>query len=632
MPKRNILAHIPHKRFLPSIDAINDDSDCQEKKSGHLSTIGEDSTLNGNGTNEESVDELDGLRSSIADSELHLNLGSGDEEEDEEDVDDEPKKLPKEIYTDRLTYVDSEYPPDPETQRNTLHNALMYQLSDDELNELKRSGSAERLMLSPELNAVGSHDSGLLSSDEDQLLTNPTPMSLNSSTHSILKSPYGSPSSFNKLGNSSSGQVQEPVHHKREPLTADTNFEKGVSFDTLNNEDVVVYKTQFILVTKHQHFKFNRTSKTFLVGYEPEDEASQLAIRWTIDELLSDGDTMVCLVVLPTTSKMITDESYHHKEGEKMLARLAKMNYNDKKLKIVLEYKVGEVSFMIRRAIREYYDCSALIVGMNDVQKPTWRSLIGSAKNKTIAKYFLQYSRIPIVVVNPFYIPRAIIGGNKASGFPAGNPAMRLITSASVSTSTTMSATESNSSTYESSLMSPIRQKVANLDLASEIPLAIRQSNQQSQHKPASKTPALLTATSSTSTSASVTPDVQTNPTSPSPSTSPPKITISKTKFKDKLFTYHPSDYPYGNPDPNSPLHPVYSTESASLYSIHSNGSTGNGRISRFMRIGGGSRESSASRDRSRSQSQSGGANRFSSPVRTMSPFRFLKRKVNNGS
>ncbi|GME75181.1 unnamed protein product [Ambrosiozyma monospora] len=393
MPKRNILAHIPHKRFLPSIDALNDDSEYQEKKSGHLSTIGEDSTLNvNNGTKQQdSVDELDGLKSSIADSDLHLNLGSGGEEDDaeEDEVDDEPKKLPKEIYTDRLTYVDNEYPPDPETQRNTLHNALMYQLSEDELNEMsemKRSGSAERLMLSPELGATG-HDSGLLSGDEDHLLASPTPMSLDSSTHSILKSPDGH-STLN------SGQLhshsQDPVvHHKREPLTADTNFEKGVSFDTLNNEDVVVYKTQFILVTKHQHFKFNRTSKTFLVGYEPEDEASQLAIRWTIDELLSDGDTMVCLVVLPTTSKMITDESYHHKEGEKLLARLAKMNYDDKKLKIVLEYKVGEVSYMIRRAIREYYDCSVLIVGMNDVQKPTWRSLIGSSKNKTIAKFYI---------------------------------------------------------------------------------------------------------------------------------------------------------------------------------------------------------------------------------------------------
>ncbi|KAH3671312.1 hypothetical protein OGAPHI_000535 [Ogataea philodendri] len=251
---------------------------------------------------------------------------------------------------------------DQTTKRNTELNAMLYQVSEDQFETSSMESSVpERLLMSPSLSPQGSTDTSLPSLSVDDTLDH---------------------------------------HSKRHILKGSRTFEKGVSFENMSNEELDYTKLQFILVTKHHEFHFDRTSRTFMCGYD-NNECSLVALKWTIDEMLNDGDTLVCLRVLAKETAILDAKPDYKEEGEQILESIAKLNSKDKKIKIVLEFKVGKVPEMITRAIREY-DPVILIVGAHKEQKTGIRAMISS---KSMSKYCLQYARVPVTVVNPLYHP-----------------------------------------------------------------------------------------------------------------------------------------------------------------------------------------------------------------------------------
>ena len=70
-------------------------------------------------------------------------------------------------------------------------------------------------------------------------------------------------------------------------------YQRGVSFDTFDNRDATDFS--LTLNYKHKDFQYTRRSRTFLCGTDDKDY-SEFALEWLIDELLDDGDEIVCLV------------------------------------------------------------------------------------------------------------------------------------------------------------------------------------------------------------------------------------------------------------------------------------------------------------------------------------------------
>src|SRR2546423_13428826 len=90
------------------------------------------------------------------------------------------------------------------------------------------------------------------------------------------------------------------------PIGLSSKFQSRVSFDTFNNKDATDFS--LTLNAKHKNYNYTRRSRTFLVGTD-ENEYSDYALKWLIEELVDDGDEIVCLRVVDKDSKVATVSS-----------------------------------------------------------------------------------------------------------------------------------------------------------------------------------------------------------------------------------------------------------------------------------------------------------------------------------
>lgn len=90
----------------------------------------------------------------------------------------------------------------------------------------------------------------------------------------------------------------------RPPFLRMKSMERGISFDTSPHG----HQKSYTLKAKHPLFKFRRTNKTFLVGYNDDLESTK-AIEWLFDEMIINGDTIVVLQVLDEKQHVSIDKS-----------------------------------------------------------------------------------------------------------------------------------------------------------------------------------------------------------------------------------------------------------------------------------------------------------------------------------
>lgn len=131
-------------------------------------------------------------------------------------------------------------------------------------------------------------------------------------------------------------------------------FQNRVSFDTFDNRDVKDFS--LTLNSKHKDYKYTKRSRTFLCGTDQNDY-SEFALEWLIDELVDDGDEIVCLRVVEKDSKISSgaaiEEGRYRTEAQKLLEQvIAKNNDEDKAISLVLEFAVGKVQETIQRMVR----------------------------------------------------------------------------------------------------------------------------------------------------------------------------------------------------------------------------------------------------------------------------------------
>jgi Universal stress protein family len=126
-------------------------------------------------------------------------------------------------------------------------------------------------------------------------------------------------------------------------------FEKGVSFDTFEKKGEPVL-TSFTLSRKHGDFEHKKSTRTFLCGLDDNDY-SNFALEWLLDELVDDNDEIICLRVVDKDSTIAGTASLEHKtykeEAEKLMIAIEEKNHDNKAISIILEFAVGKVEKMI---------------------------------------------------------------------------------------------------------------------------------------------------------------------------------------------------------------------------------------------------------------------------------------------
>lgn len=168
-------------------------------------------------------------------------------------------------------------------------------------------------------------------------------------------------------------------------------YSKGVSFDTFATPDATA--EAFSLQYKHNDFQYTDRTRTFIVGTDAKDY-SEYALEWTLDELVDDGDEIVCLRVVSEES---TERREYKREAERLLASVIQKNAIERKaIMLKMELAVGRVTEVIQSMI-QLYEPVAIVVGTRGRNLTGMQGLMGGS----VSKYCLQRSPVPTIVVRP---------------------------------------------------------------------------------------------------------------------------------------------------------------------------------------------------------------------------------------
>ncbi|GME25560.1 universal stress protein [Neofusicoccum parvum] len=144
--------------------------------------------------------------------------------------------------------------------------------------------------------------------------------------------------------------VPQPARGAAAHSLAPNVFQPRVSFDTFDKPADFIEENSFTLIRKHKDYEYTKRSRTFLCGLD-SNEYSEYALEWLIDELVDDGDEIVCLQVVEKDDKVAGESSIDHgryrEEAEKLMDRIQIKNTENKAINLVLEFSVGKVQKVI---------------------------------------------------------------------------------------------------------------------------------------------------------------------------------------------------------------------------------------------------------------------------------------------
>ncbi|RMZ85971.1 hypothetical protein DV737_g21, partial [Chaetothyriales sp. CBS 132003] len=172
-----------------------------------------------------------------------------------------------------------------------------------------------------------------------------------------------------------------------------SSYQRGVSFDTFDTRGATT--ESFTLRYKHRDYRASSRSRTFLCGTDAKDY-SEYALEWMIDELVDDGDEIVCLRVI---EKEVARELNlkHREEAQKLLDSVQRKNSTEEKaISMVMELAVGKVHEIFQQMVA-IYEPSALVVGTRGRNLGGMQGLLPGS----VSKYCLQHSAVPVIVVRP---------------------------------------------------------------------------------------------------------------------------------------------------------------------------------------------------------------------------------------
>lgn len=220
---------------------------------------------------------------------------------------------------------------------------------------------------------------------------------LRSALKQRVASPDPIPSSTSSLTLPSSPQL-EPTRSSSNP----PQYERKVGFDTLDNDTALKtgggtgLEYSFTLQAESLGYTRTRTTRTFLVATDL-NEYSVGALDWLLENLVEDGDQVVVLRVIESTTPSPSQQDFEgtREEAQNFMDGVMNKIQHKRTLSIVIEFIIGKVEETIHRMINLYRPDS-LIVGTRG-REDNWKTaFIGS-----VSRYCLASSPVPVVVVRP---------------------------------------------------------------------------------------------------------------------------------------------------------------------------------------------------------------------------------------
>ncbi|KAI1433419.1 hypothetical protein GGR50DRAFT_705533 [Xylaria sp. CBS 124048] len=173
-------------------------------------------------------------------------------------------------------------------------------------------------------------------------------------------------------------------------------FESHVAFDNIPlGDSTTCNPISFTLNVRHAGFQFNRRHRTFMVGVD-DNSYSDHALQWVLDELIDDGDEIVCVRVIETQLRL-TDKTYQE-DAKALMEAIQSKNNQNRAISLILEYAVGKLHNTFQHLIK-IYQPSMLIVGTKGRNMDGVQGFL--VNRSSFSKYCLQYSPVPVVVVRP---------------------------------------------------------------------------------------------------------------------------------------------------------------------------------------------------------------------------------------
>ncbi|CZS78165.1 unnamed protein product [Fusarium graminearum] len=178
--------------------------------------------------------------------------------------------------------------------------------------------------------------------------------------------------------------------------TPPDRFQKHVAFDNVpTGEPTKNNAISFTLNVRHKGYQARRRSRCFMVGVD-EHAYSDYALQWLLEELVDDGDEVVCVRVVEKELRFSNRE--YREDAEKVMRGILDRNGNNRAINIVLEYAVGKLHTTFQVLI-QMYQPAMLIVGTRGRTLGGLQGLVNT--RNSFSKYCLQYSPVPVVVVRP---------------------------------------------------------------------------------------------------------------------------------------------------------------------------------------------------------------------------------------
>ncbi|PHH87976.1 hypothetical protein CDD83_8163 [Cordyceps sp. RAO-2017] len=177
---------------------------------------------------------------------------------------------------------------------------------------------------------------------------------------------------------------------------ANDRFQHHVGFDNVSHGEATKNNTlSLTLNVRHKGYQARRRSRTFMVGVD-EHPYSDYAIQWLLEELVDDGDEIVCVRVIEKDIRY--NDRHYLDDARRIMDSILAKNGANRAISFVLEYAVGKLHATFQKLI-QMYQPAMLIVGTRGRSLGGIQGLVNS--RNSFSKYCLQYSPVPVVVVRP---------------------------------------------------------------------------------------------------------------------------------------------------------------------------------------------------------------------------------------
>lgn len=118
-------------------------------------------------------------------------------------------------------------------------------------------------------------------------------------------------------------------------------FERHVAFDNVPLGEPTDYNPiSFTLNVRHKGYQLNRHSRTFMVGVD-DNSYSDHALQWLLNELVDDGDEIVCVRVIEAPTRLA--ERAYQEAANALMNKIYAKNTKNLAMSFVLEYAVGKL-------------------------------------------------------------------------------------------------------------------------------------------------------------------------------------------------------------------------------------------------------------------------------------------------